>query len=176
MITRMSTGMIHKILLPIGVLLTVSPGLSQPPQTQSSNTSAFVDRMMAFDKNHDGKLTREEITDDRLVGLFDRADINHDGVVTKEELETLYSNEAVSNQNRGPGGPGGRGGDRGPGRGGFGPPPQPGQLIPGFLRDRLSLNEDQKKQIDALQKEVDAKLDAILTSDQKQQLRQGGPR
>jgi hypothetical protein len=43
----------------------------------------FVKRMMAFDKNKDGKLTRDEITDKRLLRLFDRADTNKDGVVTK---------------------------------------------------------------------------------------------
>ena len=41
-----------------------------------------------------------------------------------------------------------------------------------MLRQRLGLTADQQKQVDALQKEVDAKLDKILTSEQKQQLKQ----
>ena len=130
---------------------------------------SFVDRMMAFDKNHDGKLTRAEITDDRLLDLFDRADANHDGIVTKEELNALYTKEASTRQNDGPG----RG--RGGGRGGFGGP-QAGQVIPGFMQDRLNLTDDQKQKLQALQKEVDAKLDAILSPEQRQQLKQpGGP-
>src|SRR2546423_2098392 len=51
--------------------------------------SSVVTRMMAFDKNHDGKLTREEITDARLLRLFEQADANSDGVVTEEELTAL---------------------------------------------------------------------------------------
>jgi hypothetical protein len=137
------------------------------------NAQTMVDRMMAFDKNHDGKLTRDEITDERLLRLFDRADTNHDGIVTKEELEALNTQEASAANERGPGGPGGRGGGRG-GRGGFGPP-QSGQVLPGFIRDRLNLTDAQQKQLDALQKEVDAKLDSILTAEQKQQLKQQGP-
>lgn len=138
--------------------------------------ATFVDRMMAFDKNHDGKLTREEITDERLLALFDRADANHDGIVTKEELEALYAKEG-GQQGRGPGGPGGPGGGpgRGPGggRGGFGPP-QAGQIIPGFMMDRLNLTDEQKSKIQALQKQVDAQLDSILTPEQRAQMKQGG--
>src|SRR5262245_51841320 len=42
------------------------------------------------------------------------------------------------------GGPGG-------GPGGFGGPPQPGQILPAFLRDTLTLTDDQKKDLDELQ-------------------------
>jgi hypothetical protein len=134
--------------------------------------ATFVERMMAFDKNHDGKLTRDEIADERLLALFDRADVNHDGIVTKEELDALYAKEAVSQPGRGPGGPGGGPGG-GRGRGGFGPP-QAGQIIPGFMMDRLNLTDDQRAKIQALQKQVDSQLDTILTADQKQQMKQGG--
>ncbi len=147
-----------------------------------AQSDSFINRMMAFDKNHDAKLTRAEITDERLLDLFDRADANHDGIVTKEELTALYTREASTRQNdgpggvgpgRGPGGPGGPGG-RG-GRGGFGGP-QAGQIIPGFMQDRLNLTDDQRQKLQALQKEVDAKLDTILSTEQRQQLKQpGGP-
>jgi hypothetical protein len=67
----------------------------------------------------------------------------------------------------------------GPGPKGFGPPPPgPGQLIPGFLRDRLNLSTEQKSKLDDLEKEMDAKLEKILTSEQKkllQKMRQGTP-
>jgi outer membrane protein assembly factor BamB len=60
----------------------------------------------------------------------------------------------------------------GPGRGGFGSFagfPQPGQVLPPSLQNRLKLTAEQKKQGEELQKTVDAKLDAIFTADQKKQ-------
>jgi hypothetical protein len=146
------------------VLLIAGAAFAQQP--------SFVDRMMAFDKNGDGKLTRAEITDERLMPLFERADANQDGVVTKEELEALYAKEgAAMQQGRGPGGPGGLGGGRG-GRG-FGPP-QSGQVVPAFMMDRMNLTGEQRTKLQALQKEVDARLDSILTTEQKQMMKQGG--
>ncbi len=76
-----------------------------------------------------------------------------------------------------------------PGKGGFGPGgpggrmmmPQPGQLLPSFVQDTLKLSDEQKKQVDELQKEVDAKLAKILTADQLKQFKElkdrgpGGP-
>jgi hypothetical protein len=69
-----------------------------------------------------------------------------------------------------PGGPGGR-------RPRFaGGPPRPGQVLPGFLQERLKLTAEQKKEVEELQKDVDAKLGKILTDDQKKQLREMGER
>src|SRR5207249_10228491 len=59
-----------------------------------------------------------------------------------------------------------------PGGGGPGGPPQPGQLLPSFLREALNLIEEQKKQLDAFQKEVDGKLDHLLTDEQKKQFKE----
>ena len=184
--------------------------------------STIVTRMMAFDKNKDGQLTRDEITDERLLRLFDRADTNKDGVVTPTELAALAkAMEAEIGQGggrggpggdfggppgggpgrrgpggdfggppgggrrgRGPGGDGGEGGGqpgrRGPGGpGGAGGPPQPGQIMPAFVQERLNLTDDQKSQLKDLQKNVDDKLGTILTSEQKKQLKdmqnEGGP-
>jgi hypothetical protein len=161
-----------------------------PPPDGKAKSSDLVERMMAFDKNKDGKLSKEEITDPRLIRLFDRADANKDGVVTKEELTALAKSMAEEGPPPGgrggfgpPGGPGGGppGGPGGRGPGGFGPPP-PGQIMPPFLQERLKLSEEQKKQLDALQKEIDGKLGKILTDEQKKQLKEmregfgrGGP-
>jgi hypothetical protein len=139
---------------------------------------ALVARLMAFDKNKDGKLTRDEITDERLLRMFDRADANKDGVVTKDELLALarqmVAEDAANSLDRGgfgfPGGPGG------PGPGGFGGPPRPGQILPPFIQEELGLTAEQKTLIAALQKEVDEKLDQILTDEQKRQLREMRPR
>jgi len=58
----------------------------------------------------------------------------------------------------------------GPPFGGF---PRPGQIFfPGFIQREIKLTDEQKKQFDDLQKEVDAKLDKILTADQKKMLRE----
>src|SRR4051794_2168770 len=54
---------------------------------------SLVTRMMAFDKNGDGQLTKDEVTDPRLTRLFERADANQDGVVTKDELTALVDRE-----------------------------------------------------------------------------------
>src|SRR5207248_7884756 len=87
------------------------------------SNSPLVIRMMAFDKNKDGKLTRDEVTDERLHRLFDRADANGDGVVTVEELTALAA-KIDAEQGPARGGPGGFGGGGfgggGPGGGGFG--------------------------------------------------------
>jgi hypothetical protein len=175
-------------LLPVvaGVTL-VFAAAAQPPDGSRKDgkdysNSSIVTRMMAFDKNKDGKLTRDEITDPRLLRLFEMADTNKDGVVTKEQLTALAAKlEAEVAQGGGPGGRGGRGGPPGGfgpgGPGGFGPggpggPPQPGQVLPPFLQEELKLSADQKKQLEELQKDVDARLAKILTEEQKKQLKE----
>lgn len=82
----------------------------------------------------------------------------------------------------GPGGPGGRPGGRPGGPGGFGPPPRPGQVLPGPVQERLNLSADQKKQMEQMQKEVDAQLEKLFTDEQKKNLKElpqgpgrGGP-
>lgn len=73
----------------------------------------------------------------------------------------------------GPGGPGGGGFPGGPGGpGGFGRPPMIGQLLPPFLADQLKLTDDQKKQLEELQKSTEATLDKLLTDDQRKQLKE----
>ena len=69
---------------------------------------------------------------------------------------------------------------RGPGRGGPGPSdlPQPGKIFSGSQQETLKLSESQKKRLDEIQKDIDAKLATLLTEDQKRQLQtmqQRGP-
>ena len=132
---------------------------------------------MQFDANKDGKLTKAEVTDERLQRLFDRADADHDGIVTKQELTALAAREPAGGRGGfgGPGGPGGFGGPGGRRRrpGGFRMgPPRPGEILPAMFRDRLELTAEQSKQVDALQKDVDARLEKILNEDQRQQLKE----
>ncbi len=106
----------------------------------------MVSRLMALDKNHDGKLAKDEV-EGRLQAIFERADADKDGFATKEEIEKLAGSSAeragpqaggLGEGGRGPGGPGpggegrggeGRGGPSGEGRGGFGGPPSPEQFV-----------------------------------------------
>jgi hypothetical protein len=62
-----------------------------------------------------------------------------------------------------------------PAKGGFGPPggpPQPGQFLNPFVQDALELTPDQRKEVDAFLKEVEATLEKTLTDDQKKKLKQ----
>ena len=47
-----------------------------------------------------------------------------------------------------------------------------GQVLPPAMQQRLQLTDEQKKQIDAIQKEVEAKIMKVLTDEQKKQLEQ----
>jgi len=151
-----------------------------PRPNMDSSAATTVARMMRFDKNKDGKLTKAELTDQRLRRLFDRADADKDGTVTKAELTALASQFQQQEADGPPGfGPPGGFGSPGSGPGGMmGGPPRPGEILPGMLRRNLKLTAAQTKQLDDLQKEVDAKIEKILNDDQKKQLkamRQRGP-
>jgi hypothetical protein len=155
------------------MFLAIAPAPAQPrgPSRSDSGLDAFIARMMAFDANHDGNLTRNEITDERLLELFDRADANHDGVVTRAELKALYITESAWFMNDRPPdhGPGPR---PGPGRGG--PPPmlqQPGQVLSESAQRLLNLSPEQKAGLAELQHDVDMRLDTLLTAEQKARLK-----
>jgi hypothetical protein len=83
----------------------------------------------------------------------------------------------------GKGGFPGKGGFQKGGPGGFGGGMRgaPGQIMPQFIQEQLKLTDEQKKQVEDLQKDVDGKMDKILTAEQKDQLKQmrergpGGP-
>jgi hypothetical protein len=169
-------------MLTLGVLVAIAtsvataqgPGRGRDSGPRPGDGDDLVVRMMAFDKDKDGILTRTEVTDQRLNRLFDRADANKDGSVTKEELAALASKEPPS----GRGGPGFGGPPRG-GPGGFmGGPPRPGEILSAPIQERLELTADQKKQVADLQKQVDDSLEKILNDEQKSQLkamRERGP-
>ncbi len=68
---------------------------------------------------------------------------------------------------------GGKGfGKGGPGGFGFGAGPAIGQIMPTFIQEQLKLTDAQKKELEAMQKDIDAKLDKILTEDQRKQLKE----
>lgn len=121
--------------------------------------------------------------------------INNDGYWIRASDYSLYMDENskfhiiphdMNETFRAPGGPGfggfggggGRGGQGGgfPGGGGGGNfmmrMPQPGEVLPMPLQMMLQLSDAQQTQITALQKEVNARLDKILTKAQRDQLAQ----
>ncbi len=165
---RITTG-----LMAIGIAWSVGAiATAQPPGgpggglSRSADVSDLESRMMAFDANKDGKLTRAELTDDRLVRLFGRADADKDGTVTKAELDALGEKEHIEDR----GGPG----FGGPG----GPPSRPGEVLSPMLQERLDLSDEQRSQVEKLQAEVDARLEKILNDEQKSTLqaaRRRGP-
>ncbi len=147
------------------------PGGGDESPSKAADVADVVSRMMAFDTDKDGKLTKEELTDARLLRLFTRADADKDGTVTKAELVTLAEKEHVEGRGGfgGPGGPPGFGPPGGPGGpGGV----RPGDILAPMFRQRLELSTEQEKRLDSLQKEVDERLAKILDDKQRTELKQ----
>ena len=152
--------MLTVVLLVTGSIAAAQPGRPRSEGvSQSASADDLVARMMVYDKNKDGKLTKDEITDERLHRLFDRSDANNDGTVTKEELASLAAREPAMIRGGGPGGF-------------MMGMPRPGEILPPMFQQRLQLTAEQKAQLTALQKEVDGKLEQILNDDQKKQLKE----
>lgn len=114
------------------------PGRRGPggPGRGSSNAAttleAFVAKWLSMDENSDGKLSSDELKDDRLKHLFKQSDKNSDGVLTQEEMKVLFEATNSGGGRGGPrgrggagGGPGGPGGPNGRGGRPDGPPPNP---------------------------------------------------
>src|SRR5262249_1746577 len=150
------------------------PGGKKGGKGTSETADEFIAKLMAFDKNKDGKLSKEEITDARLHALFERADTKKNGYITQADLEALFQREKLEgggfggfgDKGKGPGGDkGGFGGDKKGFKGkGF---PQPGVVLSPFIQDTLNLTDAQRKQLADLQKDVDARLEKILTAEQR---------
>lgn len=68
------------------------------------STNDMVKMLMAFDKNGDGKLQRDEVPE-RLHGLFDRGDTDRDGVLTLDEIHKLARAEQASRPKESEGSP-----------------------------------------------------------------------
>jgi Spy/CpxP family protein refolding chaperone len=130
-----------------------------------------VERVLSFDKNKDGKITKDELPE-RMQGLIEKGDTNKDGALDRDEIRKLATDLARDGTFPGFGPPGFGPRGQAPGR------PEPGTLLPPLVRDRLSLSEEQEKQVTDLEKDVRTKLMKILTDEQKAQLeeaRQRGP-
>jgi hypothetical protein len=84
-----------------------------------------------------------------LDGRFDRV-LN---AAQKHQIKSVFSPQGPP-----PGGPG------------PGDPPQPGKIFSPAQQDTLKLSQMQKTRLEEIQKEIDARLETLLTEDQKKQL------
>ncbi len=159
------------------------PGDRGPGQRGGNVAQASLEKLFQLDADKDGKLTKDEVADSRLQNLFARADVDKDGNVTREEVSALFEKEAQTFGRGGQGGPGGPGGFGPPGSGpqgfggpGFAGPPRPGQILPPFLHDALELSDKQREELQELQTDVDARLEKILSAEQRRMLSEMTPR
>lgn len=53
------------------------------------SSDQFLDRVMSFDENKDGKLSRKEIPE-RMQRMLDRGDANEDGSLDRDELKKMF--------------------------------------------------------------------------------------
>jgi hypothetical protein len=145
----------------LGKLLTADQKRQLPPPPQTQGPTGFgvslqVGQILATSDQERLKLSDTQKKE--LAALQKEIDGKLEKVLNEEQRKQAKGGFAF------PGAP--------PGGAAPGGPPQPGQLVPPFLRDGLKLTEEQKKQLDGFQKEADDKLDKLLTDEQKKQLKE----
>ena len=123
----------------MAVLVSAGVNVGQPPPPPDGPVPGFVqpgrlgvddivERIMAFDKNKDGKVTNDELPE-RMHHLIALGDTNKDGALDRDEIKKLATALATAPGGFGPvgPGPGGPGGFAisvaGPAPGGPGPRP-----------------------------------------------------
>ena len=92
----------------------------------AKNAQEFAAKWLTMDEDKDGKLSKAELKDTRLVKLFESADSNSDQVLEVAEMNALFESTSKARGADGPRGP--RESDGGPRDGGPGgrnrrPPP-----------------------------------------------------
>jgi hypothetical protein len=123
----------------------------------------IVERFMKFDKNNDGKITKDELPE-RLQFLLDKAGKSKEGALTRDDVKKLVANfkegkgrEFAQLFGRGKGGFGkdgfGKGGFGGFGKGGFGGKGPFGEGGDARLLEGLKLTGKTKEKAEAILKE-----------------------
>ena len=151
----------------MALLAFTGTGVSQPPlpkdglprftgppgQPGRLSVDDIVDRIMSFDKNKDGKVTKDELPD-RMHFLIERGDTNKDGALDRDEIKKLAADLARDGVFRAFDDRGGPGGGFRPGFGGPGGPG--GRFPPGVAIERalddLNLKEKKRDEAEAIVK------------------------
>ena len=113
--------------------------MAEPGETPATSPDELAAMLMTFDRNRDGNLDKSEVPE-RMLGIFDRADVNKDGKVNADENKKSASSTRQLNEMGGREGFG-REGREGGGREGFG---REGRG-PGAMADRLMTALDTNK-------------------------------
>jgi hypothetical protein len=126
-------------------VIRVAPGPGRPARPGGLGTDEAFERLVAFDKNKDGKVARDELPE-RMHDLVARGDANKDGALDKDEIQKLVAGPGGTARVGGPGfGTTVQGDVRiGPGPGGPGPGPG-GERFEGVVED-LKLPGEKKGQ------------------------------
>ena len=126
------------------------------PGSNGYNPAPRPGQVMANPEQSRLKLTDDQKKD--MIALQKAIDGRFDRVLTAAQQKQLKS--VFAPYGPPPGGPGPRPGD----------PQQPGQIFSLAQQETLKLSAGQKKRLEEIQKELEAKLETVLTEDQKNQL------
>ncbi len=78
-----------------------APQFFRRPRLDGLGVDDVVARLMAFDKNKDGKITKDELPE-RMQFLIDLGDTNKDGALDRDEIKKLAASRATSRRRVGP--------------------------------------------------------------------------
>lgn len=122
----------------------------------------FIERMMSYDENEDGKLSKDELPERLAERMFDRLDADGDGLLDDNEMKAFATQRTEAGAGRG-----GRRGRQGRGRGGFGGAPV--GFSGGMRSAQRALRQLQSSDFDADSRQDDLELtqslqEALLTA------------
>jgi hypothetical protein len=78
-----------------------APQFFRRPRLDGLGVDDVVARLMGFDKNKDGKITKDELPE-RMQFLIDLGDTNKDGALDRDEIKKLAASRATSRRRVGP--------------------------------------------------------------------------
>jgi outer membrane protein assembly factor BamB len=64
---------------------------------QQENVPSFEEVLKVWDKNHDGRLSKAEVADEKIVKAWDETDLNNDGFLDERDWRMYRSKRAAQN-------------------------------------------------------------------------------